>query len=152
MSKKIRGRRQQKSKTESQHRSRTLTLVVIILIIIAIFWSNLNRPAEPLAGDLTLALGASIYSENCASCHGSNGDGHAEVAAAPALNDREHAWHHADGQLQQIVLMGGPTMPSFQEKLTNDEVIAVIRYFQTWWTASQLQSQQSLSGQVPFTE
>ena len=153
MSRKIIEQKKQRDKNKRQQRVRMVTLVGIILVLLAvILGTNFNRPSEPLAAEATLALGRSIYVENCASCHGPNGEGHAEVAAAPALNDREHAWHHADGQLQQFVLDGGPTMPAFQEKLTNEEVIAVIRYFQTWWTASQLQSQQSLSSQVPFVE
>ena len=62
----------------------------------------------------------------------------------------EHAWHHADGQLQLLITNGGQVMPSFGVKLTNDEIIAVIRYFQTWWTQNQLDSQQSLSEQDPL--
>ena len=99
-----------------------------------------------------MSVGAQVYADYCAACHGPNGEGRTEIAAAPALDSSEHAWHHADGQLQQIILDGGQTMPAFRDTLSNQEVIAVVRYFQTWWADGQLQSQQSLSAQIPFQE
>lgn len=98
------------------------------------------------------ALGKQVYAEYCAACHGPNGKGHAEVEVAPALDASEHAWHHPDGQLQQLIIEGGQTMPAFGEHLTNGEIIAVIRYFQSWWAPGQLQSQQSMSRQFPLQE
>ncbi|MCP4139736.1 MAG: cytochrome c [Chloroflexi bacterium] len=123
-----------------------------VLIIGLTLWltSQKNRPSEALVSDDILLLGKEVYAENCATCHGATGEGHAKIQSAPALNSSEHAWHHADGQLQRLITDGGKIMPSFGEKLTDDEIVAVIRYFQTWWTQSQLDSQQSLSEQDPF--
>ena len=97
-----------------------------------------------------ITRGGKLYQQNCAVCHGENGEGHAALAQAPALNESEHAWHHPDGQLQEIIQNGGVEMPSFEETLENDEIKAVIRYFQTFWRPDQLQVQQANSTQYPF--
>ncbi len=151
MSKRVRkGRHKNKQTGNFQRTLRLVFTGVLILSSIAWLTSQKNRPAEALASDEVLAFGENIYAENCASCHGAVGEGHAKIQSAPALDSSEHAWHHADGQLQRLIVNGGQVMPSFGEKLTNDEVIAVIRYFQTWWAESQLNSQQSLSVQDPL--
>lgn len=128
----------------------------VAAIVLIAFFVFLNRggksEAEPLADAATLALGEAIYTQNCASCHGSAGDGHAAEPQAPALNDREHAWHHPDGQLQQVIMNGGQIMPPFKDKLTTEETVAVVRYIQGWWRPDQLRSQQAQSRQAPFQE
>jgi len=123
-----------------------------LLLVLAFFTNRLNNlEVEPLTDTQTLALGAEVYTANCALCHGPVGNGHGPGnALAPALNEREHAWHHPDGQLQQLVSEGGVEMPGFGETLSNQEIIAVIRYFQTWWEPGQLSSQQSISRQEPM--
>lgn len=40
--------------------------------------------------------------------------------------------------------------PAFGEQLSHEEIVAVIRYVQTWWTADQLASQQQASQQSPL--
>ncbi len=121
----------------------------LIAMTLFAFWNNDGLGAQTAPENLR-RLGARVYAENCAVCHGQNGEGHAEVAAAPALDASEHAWHHPDEQLQQQILEGGQVMPSFRDQLTNEEIVAVIRYFQTWWAPGQLQSQQSISAQFPL--
>ncbi len=106
---------------------------------------------EPLASAAQLQLGEQVYAQTCAVCHGADGQGHA-LPAAPALDDSEHAWHHPDAQIQQLILLGGPTMPALGDQLSPKEVVAVIRYIQTWWTPQQLEAQQELSRQYPLRE
>lgn len=157
--KKIRRKRSGQTVTKSGSSKQSLTLyagvglVVIGLIALFVFLSQQGQSeSEPLVDPDTLALGEAVYNQNCAACHGETGNGHAAVPQAPALNDREHAWHHPDGQLQQVVMNGGQIMPPFRDKLTTEETIAVIRYIQTWWRPDQLRSQQALSQQNPFQE
>ena len=146
--------RKNRSKQKKDSRKRhALTLAFWGLFIIGLtLWltAEKNRPSEALANNEILALGAEVYAANCATCHGIDGEGHGEIEVAPALDSTEHAWHHADGQLQRLITSGTEQMPSFGESLTKDEIVAVIRYFQTWWSEGQLNSQQSLSGQDPL--
>jgi mono/diheme cytochrome c family protein len=128
-------------------------LLVAVLIAAGVFfvWTQ-SRPAEPLAEAATLAVGQQVYADKCASCHGSQGEGHADLDQAPALDETEHAWHHPDGQLQELVTNGGTLMPAFGDQLTDTEILAVIRYIQTWWTADQIDSQQQASESYPFRQ
>jgi mono/diheme cytochrome c family protein len=43
-------------------------------------------------------------------------------------------------------------MPAFGDQLTDTEILAVIRYIQTWWTADQIDSQQQASESYPFRQ
>ena len=93
-----------------------LTILGALLLVISVYvvWRSSLLPGFTSPTN-KLALGAQVYVENCAACHGPKGEGHADIAAAPALDASEHAWHHADGQLQQLILEGGQIMPSFRQ-------------------------------------
>ena len=146
-------RKDRREKKQNARKQRALVFVFWgVLIIGMTLWltAQKNRPSEALASSEVLALGAEVYAANCAACHGANGEGHGDVEVAPALDSTEHAWHHADGQLQRLIIDGGEEMPPLGATLRDDEVVAVIRYFQTWWSEGQLDSQQSLSGQDPL--
>lgn len=71
---------------------------------------------------------------------------------APALNETEHAWHYPDGQIQELIKNGGKVMPSLGDQLTDEQIVAVIRYIQTWWTPDQLRQQQARSLQYPLQQ
>ncbi|MDA1330488.1 MAG: cytochrome c [Chloroflexi bacterium] len=127
-----------------------LLVAVLALVIYMIFLGM--KPAEPLASEQIIELGALTYAESCASCHGDQGQGHGLVASAPALDGSEHAWHHPDGQIQEIVISGGQLMPPFGDQLSDSEIVAVIRFIQTWWSADQLASQQNASAANPLNQ
>ncbi|MEX1071557.1 MAG: cytochrome c [Anaerolineales bacterium] len=140
-------------KAIAENRNRRLMGWLLLAILLAgtafsVYLSN--KPGEPLASAEVIALGAQVYSQNCASCHGDQGQGHAFVEQAPALDNSEHAWHHPDGQIQDLIINGGNMMPVFGDKLGDEEIKAVLRYFQTWWTAEQLAAQQKASQSNPF--
>jgi len=149
MSRKQRLRRKQRA--ARRRKGLYAALAGLGLVVVSIFWIGQNqRTTEPLATDDVLARGAQLYAQNCAVCHGANGEGHAQIPEAPALNGSEHAWHHADGQLQRTILQGGQIMPAFEGQLSPEDAAAIIRFIQTWWSPSQLRSQQSLSAQDPL--
>jgi mono/diheme cytochrome c family protein len=122
---------------------------VLIVVLVVLARTSANAPANVAASDDVLALGAEVYSNTCAACHGENGEGYG-IPQAPALNETEHAWHHPDGQIQEIIKNGGKVMPALGDQLSDEEIVAVIRYIQTWWTADQLRQQQARSVQYPL--
>ena len=86
-----------------------------------------------------LALGETVYQENCMSCHGENGEG----GVGPGLNGSAHSWHHPDQQLISVIRDGIPDsqMVALGDKLSDEEIEAVIHYFQNWWSPEQKQMQ-----------
>ena len=95
----------------------------------------------------TLLLGQTIYQANCASCHGENGEGYASLQNAPALNGSEHAWHHPDEQILDLIRYGGNMMPAVGADWSDEEVEAVWAYVKQWWTPQQQRAQQGDIGE-----
>lgn len=90
--------------------------------------------------------GQRVYDTNCAACHGSIGQGAFNWRQRgsdgrmppPPLNGSGHTWHHPAGVLLHVILNGSPggqgNMPAWKDKLTREEVAAVIARFQAWWS------------------
>ena len=115
------------------------------IVIVAILLSACQQ-SEPERGE-------AIFQENCAVCHGENGEGQPDwhiplpsgVLPAPPLNGDGHTWHHGDGTLYRTVSLGGSIyespdvpkfrsgMPPFGKKLTPEEIVTVINYVKTLW-------------------
>ena len=93
-----------------------------------------------------LEIGKRVFENNCSICHGLQGQGLAEdwkqpladgSYPPPPLNGTAHTWHHPVSILIRTITHGGAAlggkMPAFDNKLSNEEKIAVIAYFQHWW-------------------
>ncbi len=91
-------------------------------------------------------LGKTVYVENCARCHGQYGEstvadwkqpGRDGSFPPPPLNGTAHTWHHPFEILMKTINEGGEplggTMPAFADSLSEEEKVAVIAYFQSWW-------------------
>ena len=89
--------------------------------------------------------GAQLFQQHCAVCHGANAEGTSEWKKPdtngnyppPPLNGSAHAWHHSIPQLARTIKEGGiklgGVMPPFADKLVDQDVLAVIAYFQSKW-------------------
>lgn len=100
---------------------------------------------RPKVGQETLALGKQVFENNCAACHGESGQGAPNWQKpgpdgkypAPPLNGTGHAWHHPMAALQQTIRNGtlriGGSMPPWKDKLSDEEIQAVIYWFQSKW-------------------
>lgn len=90
--------------------------------------------------------GSKVYQENCAACHGKFGEGGPDWKKAgpdgkypaPPLNGTGHAWHHPLRMLLHVVKNGSPggagNMPAWKEKLSDEEMLAAIAWFQSKWS------------------
>lgn len=90
-------------------------------------------------------LGKKVYGENCIRCHNEDARGTLNWRQAgpdgsyppPPLNGTAHAWHHPISILKKVISEGGiplgGKMPAFGAKLNDDEKLAVISYFQSFW-------------------
>ncbi|MFT7596805.1 MAG: mono/diheme cytochrome c family protein [Paracoccaceae bacterium] len=94
--------------------------------------------------------GATLYADNCASCHGADLKGQANWRApdadgfmpAPPHDETGHTWHHPDTQLIAITragteaLIGGnyqSRMIGFGDTLSDTQIRAVLAYIKSTW-------------------
>ena len=123
-----------------------------------------------------VSRGEELFAANCATCHGSGGEGQPDwhitkddgTLPPPPLDGDGHTWHHGDGLLYRIVNEGGKAledpnyatfksaMPAFGDRLTHDEIVAVLTYLKSLWSdkmkrgISIVESQAFASEQDPF--
>lgn len=119
------------------------------------------------ASQQEIKLGAKVYQQNCAACHGAKGEGQPGWEKRNALGElpapphgpEGHTWKHADGMLYRIIREGWRdpfnktdrlTMPAYKEVLSPQETRAVINYLKTMWTPEQRKIQREESLQKPF--
>ena len=109
-----------------------------------------KKEAQKIEGrwytSLQIDEGQKVFSNNCAACHGSEGQGLTEdwkksmpdgSYPPPPLNGTAHTWHHSKEQLLRTINNGGiplgGVMPAFADKLTEKEKEAVMAYFMSLW-------------------
>jgi cytochrome c6 len=85
-------------------------------------------------GDL-IKQGQEVFEENCALCHRSNGEG--LPATFPALN--KNPFVLGDPQPVIATVLNGRkgnlgAMPSWKDKLDNDQIAAVVTYLRQAWS------------------
>ena len=102
---------------------------------------ELQRWYEPFR----VESGEKVYASHCAVCHGARGEATPDWRRRepdgsfppPPLNGTAHTWHHPFGVLARQIKFGGPggtgKMPTFQGKLTDEEIINVIAWIQSLW-------------------
>ena len=82
-----------------------------------------GRPGTTLTGDLE--LGEAVFRKNCASCHGRTGSG----GMGPKLADGAVVDRYPDpSEHRDVVVDGRGAMPAWGDRLSDDEIDAVVRY------------------------
>jgi S-disulfanyl-L-cysteine oxidoreductase SoxD len=142
----------------SRPTGRNLALALLIVVIGAILTfaavgRALQRANSEGAGiDSQITLGQRVYAQQCASCHGANLQGQPNWRTpnpsgsmpAPPHDMSGHTWHHSDQQLFEITKYGGQhystpdyinAMPAFEDRLSDDEIRAVLAYIKSTWPA-----------------
>ncbi len=91
-----------------------------------------------------IKAGAQLFQTHCAQCHGEMAEGDPQWRKpgvdgrypAPPLNGSGHAWHHPTSWLKEIIRNGSQpqgNMPAWQEVLSDEEIDAVVAWFQAQW-------------------
>lgn len=73
--------------------------------------------------------GAAIYARRCAICHGKDGTGTPKWRAKgqPNFSDPDWQGSHSDSKISESIKAGkGKYMPAFKQKLSDDEVSALV--------------------------
>ena len=105
------------------------------------------RPDDPQV----LRVGARIYAQQCAACHGAKGEGQPDwrdrgpdgLLPAPPHDASGHTWHHPDEQLFAITQQGlaqlinqpdyRMAMPIYDGVLSDNEIVAVLSWIKAQW-------------------
>ena len=105
-----------------------------------------------------VARGQALYRTACASCHGARLEGQANwrergpdgLLPAPPHDASGHTWHHPDEVLFNLTKFGvqpyaGPgyrsAMPAFGDKLSDEDILAILSYIKSTWPAEVRQRQ-----------
>ena len=126
-----------------------LPVLIIGIVLIGsgiLIWVSNSTTNQVVIEDEAMVQAQVLYEENCASCHGVQGEGHV-LLIAPALDSSEHAWHHPDEQIISIIRDGGFQMPPVGSEMSDEQIESVIAYFKTWWTPQQRQMQRGEIGE-----
>lgn len=133
----------------------------IALASLALILSACSK--EPAPGDdsradprdaAKVALGAKVYAQQCAACHGAKLEGQPEWRKrlangrlpAPPHDESGHTWHHPDHVLFAVTKNGlvppyapkdyESDMPAFAGKLSDEEIWAALAYLKSHWTSA----------------
>src|SRR4051812_1111037 len=102
-----------------------------------------------------LALGAKVYAQDCAACHGAKLEGQPNWRErlpngrmpAPPHDEEGHTWHHTDEVLFAITKNGlkdyappgyQSDMPAFGSQLSDVEIWAVLSFIASHWKTREL--------------
>jgi len=120
-----------------------LTCVAIALVVSACTETatptstNTSRAASPVAPTATatpdpLATARANYAKNCEGCHGPNGEGGLvkvdnKQIKVPSLK-AAHAIKHTDDKISHMITNGEEEMPSFKDKMTQQEIADMVKF------------------------
>ena len=126
-------------------------LAILALAGAGLYWWRGSAAPRIDADDAAqVAQGQSVYVAQCALCHGSNLEGQPnwrerlanDRLPAPPHDASGHTWHHPDSALFGITKHGlapyappgyESDMPAFDEKLSDDQIAAVLAYIKSTW-------------------
>jgi len=98
--------------------------VAILVFVVMLF---ANEPGGGGGGAASDSPGATVYSDNCASCHGADGQG----GIGPKLaGEVTSAFPDVEDQIV-VVTDGRSSMPSFGDRLSEEEIAQVVEYTRT---------------------
>jgi mono/diheme cytochrome c family protein len=139
----------------------------MVLAGLVAYWATAGRALTPNLHDPeVIALGAQIYGDSCASCHGVELEGQPDWQRplpdgglpAPPHDADGHTWHHPDRLLFEITKFGGQAlappgfksnMPGFGEQLSDREIWAALAFIKSRWPQEIRQRQAEITRANP---
>ena len=135
--------------------------IVGIALLISVYFLLDTKPS---AGEPDAQHGASLYTEYCASCHGTNLEGQPDwrirrpdgKLPAPPHDETGHTWHHPDQQLFDITKLGSEAiigsgyqsdMMGFGDVLTDAEIWDILAFIKSSWPDRERQIQEQRTRQ-----
>ena len=105
---------------------------VAVIVTVVLLFTNQPEQAPAAPAEIVEAAGgidgAAVFADNCAACHGGDGSG----GIGPRLAGGRVVTVYPDPADQiAVVTTGRGGMPAFGDKLTDDEIAAVVDYTRT---------------------
>ena len=131
-----------------------IRLAVAVPAVMGLALGGCGEDSSPTGA--TLALGAKLYAQHCASCHGARLEGQPDWRRrlpsgrmpAPPHDESGHTWHHPDEVLFGITKQGlvppyappgyQSDMPGFANVLSDEEIRAVLAYIASHWRSKEV--------------
>ena len=114
---------------------------VVFAVVLALMVAACSVGTDPSLDEELIEQGKAVYERDCKVCHGDARTGAGATENSPPHGRTGHTWHHADGHLKAIILgtmeYEGKTMPSFEGKITDEELDAVLEYIKAGWDGEQ---------------
>ncbi len=109
--------------------NRRLSVCVALLgMLLTACWEH---PEQPPNMDKLMTDGDVLFFEYCAECHQPDGQGWPSLY--PNFAGNPIVTLHDPEPLIKVVLYGQGSMPSFQKRLTTDDVSAILTYIRNSW-------------------
>jgi len=152
---------------------KTTGIGIMIMLAMAVVWTGNDIRRAVLApkgfhidphDESRVALGRGLYASHCAACHGTALEGqpgwrHRRADGrlpAPPHDETGHTWHHPDFVLFDMTRNGmvpGRTapegyesdMPAYAGILSDEEIISVLAYIKSNWSAEILALQEEVN-------
>ena len=105
-----------------------ISIFSVVLMIMPITGTNALMSTNT-RGPNPPSDGASLYGSKCAICHGRNGAGTSawKSKGQPDLSAAEWQKSHSDAQIAERIKHGKGKMPSFGNKLSEEDVVALVK-------------------------
>lgn len=149
--------------------TRWFALIAALSLVLAISCGSTDNADAPSNPSDQTDRGQSLYTANCAVCHGDNGEGQPfwntkkadGTLPPPPLNGSGHTWHHGDGTLYKQIALGGDYldlpgfksgMPAFEDILTHQEIIDILAYVKSLWIGQEIRGVSILDAQSRVSE
>src|SRR5215510_1939813 len=98
----------------------------VALIALLVVLNNSTAASKPSA---TAVDGSALFGSKCVICHGKDGTGlpNWKAKGQPDLTNPDWQKSHTDSQIAETIKNGrGKFMPAFKEKLSDDEIGAIV--------------------------
>src|SRR5229473_7185641 len=149
-------------------RTRWVIAAIAIGVLVAVgtvVWLGASaEPTKPYPNSASLVTrGKSVYTLQCASCHGTNLEGQPNWRErlpngrlpAPPHDATGHTWHHSDRRLFDMVKNGTAgvmpgyetDMPAYKDNLSDPDIWAVLSFIESMWPADIRERQQRMNRQ-----
>jgi cytochrome c oxidase cbb3-type subunit 3 len=111
-----------------------LISVAALVVMAAGAASGVSTLAETKKGASQITKGRSVYTANCARCHGGDGMGKTtmgEMTEAPNISDAVWQSRRSSSRMIASVANGRGQMPAFRKKLSKQDIAAAVAYVRT---------------------